>query len=95
MEEGQRGCRSPSQNVCHRLDSKEIVTDENVLKYRTGLPLSTYFSAVKLRWMIDHYPEVFKAHEEDNLLFGTVESWVAYVRFEYDLKTHLIGNHRY
>jgi hypothetical protein len=45
----------------------------------TGLPLSTYFSAIKLRWMIDHYPEVAAAHEADDLLFGTVESWVAYV----------------
>lgn len=44
----------------------------------TGLQLSTYFSAIKVRWMIDHYPEVAKAHEEDDLQFGTVESWVAY-----------------
>ena len=29
--------------------------------------------------MIDHYPEVAKAHDEDDLLFGTIESWVAYV----------------
>jgi hypothetical protein len=29
--------------------------------------------------MIDHYPEVAAAHEADDLLFGTVESWVAYV----------------
>ncbi|TFK39928.1 glycerol kinase [Crucibulum laeve] len=48
------------------------------LREITGLPLSTYFSAIKLRWMIDHYPEVAKAHEADDLLFGTVESWVAY-----------------
>ncbi|KAF8661290.1 hypothetical protein AX16_001389 [Volvariella volvacea WC 439] len=48
------------------------------LRSITGLPLSTYFSAIKLRWMIDHYPEVNKAHEEDDLLFGTVESWIAY-----------------
>lgn len=46
---------------------------------RTGLKLSTYFSAIKLRWMIDNCPEVKKAHAEDVLLFGTVESWVAYV----------------
>jgi glycerol kinase len=46
---------------------------------RTGLPLSTYFSAIKLRWMIDNYKEVGQAHEADDLLFGTVESWVAYV----------------
>jgi glycerol kinase len=29
--------------------------------------------------MIDNYPGVKIAHTEDNLLFGTVESWVAYV----------------
>ena len=45
----------------------------------TGLKLSTYFSAIKLRWMIENYPEVKKAHVDDDLLFGTVESWIAYV----------------
>ncbi|KAF7370217.1 alpha-1,2-Mannosidase [Mycena sanguinolenta] len=44
----------------------------------TGLPLSTYFSAIKLRWMIDNHPEVAAAHEADELAFGTVESWVLY-----------------
>ncbi|KAJ8082050.1 Glycerol kinase [Marasmius tenuissimus] len=48
------------------------------LRQITGLPLSTYFSAIKLRWMIDHYPDVAAAHEADDLLFGTVESWVLY-----------------
>ena len=48
--------------------------------YSTGLPLSTYFSGIKLRWMIDNYPGVAEAHDADDLLFGTIESWVAYVR---------------
>ncbi|KAF8576472.1 glycerol kinase [Ramaria rubella] len=43
-----------------------------------GLPLSTYFSGMKLRWMLDHYPEVNKAHESDDLLFGTIESWILF-----------------
>jgi glycerol kinase len=30
--------------------------------------------------MIDNYPAVAEAHQSDDLLFGTVESWVAYVR---------------
>ena len=46
----------------------------------SGLPISTYFSAIKLRWMIDHHENVRKAHEEDDLMFGTVESWIVYVR---------------
>ncbi|KAI0083756.1 glycerol kinase [Irpex rosettiformis] len=48
------------------------------LRKLTGLPLSTYFSALKVRWMLDHREEVRKAHDEDDLLFGTVESWIVY-----------------
>ncbi|KAH9933511.1 glycerol kinase [Fomitopsis serialis] len=51
---------------------------EKALKDLTGLQLSTYFSAIKLRWMIEHHEHVRKAHEEDDLLFGTVESWLVY-----------------
>jgi glycerol kinase len=51
--------------------------------YRSGLPLSTYFPAIKLRWMLDYYPEVSMAHESDDLLFGTVESWILYVNSVY------------
>ncbi|KAI0675939.1 glycerol kinase [Trametes maxima] len=48
------------------------------LRQLSGLPISTYFSAIKLRWMIDHHENVRKAHEEDDLMFGTVESWIVY-----------------
>ena len=51
----------------------------NALREITGLPLSTYFSAIKLCWMLEEHDDVRKAHEEDNLLFGTVESWLVYV----------------
>lgn len=44
-----------------------------------GLPLSTYFSAVKLRWMIDHYDEVKKAVDKGTCMFGTVDSWLIWV----------------
>ncbi|CAE6398346.1 unnamed protein product [Rhizoctonia solani] len=44
----------------------------------TGIPISTYFSAIKLRWMIQHHREVREAHEQDDLLFGTVDSWLVY-----------------
>lgn len=48
------------------------------LKELTGLPLSTYFSAIKLRWMLDHKEAVKKAHDAGDLMFGTVESWIVY-----------------
>lgn len=45
---------------------------------RTGLPLSTYFSAIKARWMIDTHAEIAQANDEDRLCFGTVDSWLLY-----------------
>ncbi|KAG6890080.1 hypothetical protein C0995_012029 [Termitomyces sp. Mi166 len=71
-----------------------------LLRKITGLPLSTYFSAIKLRWMIDNHPNVAAAHDNDDLLFGTIESWVAYVRpvsasvrsgYSYSLRQNLLG----
>lgn len=47
--------------------------------YSTGIPLSTYFSAIKLRWMLDHQKAVRVAHEADDLMFGTVDTWLVYV----------------
>lgn len=47
--------------------------------YSTGIPLSTYFSAIKLRWMLDHQKAVRIAHEADDLMFGTVDTWLVYV----------------
>lgn len=41
-----------------------------------GLPLSTYFSGVKLRWLKDNVPEVTAAIENDVCLFGTVDTWL-------------------
>ncbi|WYZ37906.1 hypothetical protein EsH8_II_001412 [Colletotrichum jinshuiense] len=43
-----------------------------------GLPLSTYPSSVKLRWLLDNVPAVRKAYDEGYLAFGTVDSWLIY-----------------
>jgi glycerol kinase len=57
----------------YRLQGKE---DE--IRRISGLPLSTYFSAVKLRWMIDNVSAVSKALHKGTLSFGTVDSWIIY-----------------
>ncbi|KAL1124512.1 hypothetical protein AAG570_001138, partial [Ranatra chinensis] len=46
------------------------------LKSACGLPVSTYFSATKLRWLIDNVPHVKTAIQEKRCLFGTVDSWL-------------------
>ena len=45
---------------------------------KTGLPLATYFSALKWRWLLDHLPEARRRVEKGDLLFGTIDSWLAW-----------------
>ena len=48
----------------------------------TGLPLASYFSALKLRWLLDHVPGA--RARADDLAFGTIDAW---------LMEHLTGQH--
>ncbi|XP_049802041.1 glycerol kinase-like isoform X1 [Schistocerca nitens] len=41
-----------------------------------GLPISPYFSALKIRWLIENVPGVRKAIREQTCMFGTVDSWI-------------------
>src|SRR5262245_10950593 len=43
---------------------------------RTGLPPATYFSASKLRWILDHVEGVRDAAERGHALFGTIDTWL-------------------
>ncbi|HLH17243.1 MAG TPA: glycerol kinase GlpK [Bryobacteraceae bacterium] len=45
---------------------------------RTGLPLSTYFSSLKLRWLLDRVPGVRARAEAGDLLFGTIDTFLAW-----------------
>jgi glycerol kinase len=43
---------------------------------RVGLPLATYFSGPKVRWILDHVPHARERAERGDLLFGTVDTWL-------------------
>ena len=59
-------CRRTS-DLCWRYAAQgEMITA------KTGLPLDAYFSATKIRWILDHYPDL----NHENLLFGTVDCWL-------------------
>ncbi len=51
---------------------------------RTGLPLASYFSALKLRWLLDHVPGAKDAARAGDLAFGTIDAWLMW---------HLTGLH--
>lgn len=42
----------------------------------TGLPVSTYFSALKLQWLLDHVPHARAKAEAGEALFGTIDAWL-------------------
>jgi glycerol kinase len=43
---------------------------------RTGLPLSTYFSALKLRWLLENIPEARRQADAGEILFGNVDAFL-------------------
>lgn len=51
---------------------------EEAVQASTGLLLDPYFSATKMRWMLDNDPAVPNAARSGGLAFGTVESWLTY-----------------
>ncbi|WP_055589040.1 glycerol kinase GlpK, partial [Peterkaempfera griseoplana] len=51
-------------------------TPEEFFLDRCGVPLSTYFTAPRIRWLFDHVPGLQEGAERGDVLFGTVESWL-------------------
>jgi glycerol kinase len=43
---------------------------------QTGLPLATYFSALKIRWLLDHIPGARQQAEAGELLFGNIDTFL-------------------
>lgn len=63
------------QKVLDRLQN----ADPEAFKERTGLPLSPYFSAMKVMWLKDNVPAVRDAIEEKRCMFGTIDTWLVWV----------------
>lgn len=51
---------------------------EGDVQARTGLLLDPYFSATKMRWLLDHERGVRDAADAGRLAFGTIESWLVF-----------------
>ncbi|KAI8357311.1 hypothetical protein EDC96DRAFT_465321 [Choanephora cucurbitarum] len=66
------------EQLASQKDLPEDMQGTEALRSICGLPLSNYFSAVKLRWLLDHVPEVKEAYEGNRLQFGTVDTWLIY-----------------
>lgn len=62
-----------SADICDKFENKK-----ELIHKKTGLLINPYFSASKIRFILDHIPNGQERAEAGELLFGTVDSWLIY-----------------
>ena len=65
-------CRRTSE-YCDSLKEKGLTEK---FREKTGLVIDAYFSATKVKWILDNVPGARERAEKGELLFGTVETWL-------------------
>ncbi len=65
-------CRRTSE-YCDSLKAKGIT---EVFREKTGLVIDAYFSATKIKWILDNVEGARERAEKGDLLFGTVDTWL-------------------
>jgi glycerol kinase len=58
---------------CEQLKSRGL---EPMVRAKTGLPIDAYFSATKIRWLLDNVAGARDRARQGKLAFGTVDSWL-------------------
>lgn len=59
--------------ICDELKEKGF---DNAIREKTGLVVDAYFSATKIKWILDHVDGAREEARKGNLLFGTVDTWL-------------------
>ena len=62
-----------TSEICDRLKKMGY---EKMVRNKTGLRIDPYFSATKIRWILQNIPEAKELAENGNLLFGTIDTWL-------------------
>ncbi len=60
----------------HLVQELEGTAGPDRFRERCGLPLATYFSGPKIRWLLDHMDGLRERAEAGDVLFGTMDSWL-------------------
>ena len=60
-----------TENYCKKIKKKE-----KLIRKKTGLFLDPYFSATKIKWIIDNVPKAKKLFKKIELLFGTIDTFL-------------------
>lgn len=62
-----------TDDLCRRLTAEG---GQDRFREKTGLPVSTYFSGPKLRWILDNVTDARTGAQKGDALFGTIETWI-------------------
>ena len=62
-----------TDEICRELTQEE---GQNRFRDKTGLPIATYFSGPKIKWILDNVREARSAAEKGDALFGTMDTWI-------------------
>ncbi|HEC36422.1 MAG TPA: glycerol kinase, partial [Anaerolineae bacterium] len=62
-----------TREICQRLIADGL---EETFRVKTGLPIATYFSGPKLKWLLDNVPSLREKAEAGKALFGNIDTWV-------------------
>jgi len=55
---------------------KSLKKHEKLFQQKTGLPIATYFSGTKIKWLFDNVKDLRKAAEKGEAIFGNIDSWI-------------------
>jgi glycerol kinase len=61
--------------ICQQMIDDKM---EDTVRRKTGLLIDPYFSATKIRWMLDNEPEVRRLRDAGHLAVGTMDSYLLY-----------------
>ena len=64
------------RRTAHYCDSLKAKGFDKIIKEKTGLVADAYFSATKIRWILDNIAGVREKAESGDVLFGTVDTWL-------------------
>ena len=68
-------CRRTAE-YCEEIKRDAALTE--YIRSSTGLLVDAYFSATKIKWILDNVPDARKKAEQGRLLFGTVDTWLVW-----------------
>ncbi len=70
-------CDVRNAGVCEEV-VRRVGGDKDYFKGVTGLPISTYFSAFKLKWLAERDPIIADRLKKGTVKIGTIDSWLIY-----------------